>query len=117
MTETKHAPRSYWFVGASYGRTEDQTPRFVNDGIWENGYDNRYLYQMYAYLRSQEGSGDGYSADAEGLLLHPAVGSSFDESVVTQDHKIRFMTMDLTANASDIRAELLRASQPETDVA
>lgn len=43
MTETKHAPRSYWFVGASYGRTEDQTPRFVNDGIWENGYDDRHL--------------------------------------------------------------------------
>jgi hypothetical protein len=22
---------------------EDQTPRFVNDGIWENGYDDRHL--------------------------------------------------------------------------
>ena len=66
-----------------------------------------YLYQMYAYLRSQEGTGDGYSDDAEGVLLHPSVGSKFDESVVIQGHKIRFMTVDLTASASDIRAELL----------
>ncbi|MFO6428868.1 AAA family ATPase [Erythrobacter sp. W302b] len=25
----------YWFVGSSYGRTNDQTERFLNDGIWE----------------------------------------------------------------------------------
>ena len=70
-----------------------------------------YLYQMYAYLRSQEGSSDGYSDDAEGLLLHPAVGSTLDESVVIQGHKIRFMTVDLTASASVIRAELLRVTR------
>jgi len=43
MTETTNAQRSYWFVGASYGRTEDQTPRFLSEGIWENGYDDKYL--------------------------------------------------------------------------
>ncbi len=63
---------------------------------------------MYAYLRSKKGSGDGYSDDAEGLLLHPAADSHLDEPVVIQGHKIRFMTVDLTASASDIRAELLR---------
>ena len=42
------APRSNWFVGASYGGTEDQTSRFVRDGIWENGYDDRYLAQVRA---------------------------------------------------------------------
>lgn len=43
MTEITDAPRSYWFVGASYGRTEDQTPRFLSEGIWENGYDDKHL--------------------------------------------------------------------------
>ncbi len=43
MTETKDTPKSYWFVGASYGGTEDQTPRFLSEGIWENGYDGKYL--------------------------------------------------------------------------
>ena len=42
------SPRSSWFVGASYGGTEDQTPRFLRDGIWENGYDDRYLDQVKA---------------------------------------------------------------------
>ncbi len=27
--------RASWFVGASYGGTDDQTPRFLTDGIWE----------------------------------------------------------------------------------
>lgn len=82
----------------------------TNGWYREESLRSGYLYQMYAYLRSQEGSGDGYSDDAEGLLLHPAVGTTFDESVVIQGHKIRFMTVDLTASASDIRAELLRVT-------
>lgn len=32
-----------WFVGASYGGTDDQTPRFLAEGIWENGYEDRLL--------------------------------------------------------------------------
>lgn len=32
-----------WFVGASYGGTNDQTSRFLEEGIWENGYDDKLL--------------------------------------------------------------------------
>lgn len=32
-----------WFVGAAYGHTRDQTPRFIAEGIWENGYDDKYI--------------------------------------------------------------------------
>lgn len=32
-----------WFVGASYGGYEDQMPRFLAEGIWENGYQDKYL--------------------------------------------------------------------------
>ena len=35
--------RACWFVGATYGRTDDQTPRFLQEGIWENGYQDKYL--------------------------------------------------------------------------
>ncbi len=34
--------RACWFVGATYG-TDDQTPRFLEEGIWENGYQDKYL--------------------------------------------------------------------------
>lgn len=27
--------KNYWFVGASFGGTEDQTERFIKEGIWE----------------------------------------------------------------------------------
>lgn len=35
--------RACWFVGATYGGTDDQTLRFLRDGIWENGYQDKYL--------------------------------------------------------------------------
>ena len=35
--------RACWFVGAAYGGTDDQTPRFLQEGIWENGYKDKYL--------------------------------------------------------------------------
>jgi 5-methylcytosine-specific restriction protein B len=29
---------AYWFVGAVWNKSDDQLPRFVEDGVWENGY-------------------------------------------------------------------------------
>ena len=66
-----------------------------------------YVYQMYAYLRSQEGSGDLRAEKAAGLLLHPSVGNMINEAVVIQGHEIRFATVDLGATASEIRERLL----------
>lgn len=37
------ASHATWFVGASYGGTDDQMPRFLAEGIWENGYDDKLL--------------------------------------------------------------------------
>lgn len=66
-----------------------------------------YLYQMYAYLRSQEGQGDLLADEASGLLLHPSVGHEVDESVVIQNHNMRFATVDLGARSREIRQRLL----------
>jgi hypothetical protein len=35
--------KTYWFLGANYTGNKDQTDRFINSGIWENGYDKKYL--------------------------------------------------------------------------
>jgi 5-methylcytosine-specific restriction protein B len=32
-----------WFVGASYGGTDDQMLRFLSEGIWENEYEDKHL--------------------------------------------------------------------------
>src|SRR5688572_27039020 len=37
-----------WFVGAAYGGTDDQLPRFLADGIWENGWEDKYHDQVRA---------------------------------------------------------------------
>ena len=71
-----------------------------------------YLYQIYAYLRSQAGRGDPLADRAEGLLLHPSVGESVDETAVIQGHRIRFATVDLTASTSEIRKQLRQACAP-----
>ncbi len=66
-----------------------------------------YLYQIYAYLRSQAGRGDPLADGAEGLLLHPAIDETVDEAITLQGHGIRFATVDLAAENSAIRARLL----------
>ena len=82
------------------GRYRDQTLR------------SGYLYQIYAYLRSQAGRGDPLADQAEGLLLHPSAGVGVDEAAVIQGHRIRFATVDLTASTSEIRTRLLQVCDP-----
>ncbi|MGE0105225.1 MAG: 5-methylcytosine-specific restriction endonuclease system specificity protein McrC [Blastocatellales bacterium] len=67
-----------------------------------------YLYQIYTYLRSQEGNGEPLAEKASGLLLHPSSGYMINEAVVIQNHEIRFATVDLGATAKEIREQLLQ---------
>jgi 5-methylcytosine-specific restriction enzyme subunit McrC len=73
----------------------------------EHSLKTAYVYQLYAYLRSQEGRGDLWADQADGLLLHPAISTSMDESVRIQGHRMRFATVDLTASHQEIRVQLL----------
>ena len=67
-----------------------------------------HIFQIYTYLRSQEDDGDPPSVDASGLLLYPVVKDGrVDESVIIQGHEIRFATVDLAAQATEIRRQLL----------
>lgn len=66
-----------------------------------------YMYQMYAYLRSQVGAGDKLADTASGLFLHPTVEGEVDEAAVIQGHRIQFATVDLTASPAVIRTRLM----------
>ncbi len=66
-----------------------------------------HIFQIYSYLRSQEGGENSMDENASGLLLYPAVGAMIDESVVIQNHKIRFATVNLAATKAEIREQLL----------
>ncbi len=38
--------RSFWFVGASWGGNDDQTPRFFQQGIWQNGQHDKFTDEI-----------------------------------------------------------------------
>jgi 5-methylcytosine-specific restriction enzyme subunit McrC len=72
---------------------------------------SHYIYQMYAYLRSQEQVSDPLSLTAAGLFLHPTVDAEVDETVRIQGHELRFVTVNLAMTAIEI-IERLRAIIP-----
>jgi 5-methylcytosine-specific restriction enzyme subunit McrC len=69
-------------------------------------FKSNYVYQLYAYLRSQEGLDPAWDK-ASGMLLHPTVDDALNERVVVQGHSMRFATIDLRLPAVKIREELL----------
>jgi 5-methylcytosine-specific restriction enzyme subunit McrC len=71
------------------------------------GLKSGYLYQMYAYLRSQEGLDRRWDR-ASGLFIHPAIDAALHENVVIQDHSVTFATVDLSRPPADVRHELRR---------
>jgi 5-methylcytosine-specific restriction enzyme subunit McrC len=65
-----------------------------------------HIFQLYAYVQSQHDR-DTLSSTAEGVLLYPVVRHHMDESAYIQGHRYRFLTVDLSGSAGDIRATLL----------
>lgn len=68
-----------------------------------------YLYQLYAYLKSQEGMGDGLADAAEGVLLFVKTSERemFTAETTIQGHHLRFMSVDLAAEPAAIRQRWL----------
>ena len=87
---------------------------FATGRYREKSFRSGYVYQIYAYLRSQEGQGKASTNTATGILLHPSVDCNFDEFVAIQKHKIRFVTVDLAASTLEIRSRLLNIITSET---
>lgn len=64
-----------------------------------------FIYQIYAYLRSQTGTGDSLADSSEGVLLFVAANGRppIDRSVTIQGHRIRFLSVDLAETPGAIR--------------
>ena len=70
-------------------------------------FKSNYIYQLYSYLLSQEKEKDQLSKTSTGMLLHPSIGVSFDESLKIQGHRLRFCTVDLSESSEAIVSRLL----------
>ena len=73
----------------------------------ERTLSSNYIYQMYAYIRSQEKDGDQTSQNSQVMLLHPAIGENINESVVIQGHRFHFRTIDLSGASNLFRDQLI----------
>lgn len=125
-----------WQIEAHSDRILDLLPRMKTDMILEHAIEQRrliidtkftavikpgyyreltvnqnYLYQIYAYVRSQVSNEDPLSQNASGLLLHAAIDEDVDEVVSIQGHCFRFATVNLAASSATIRTQLLRLLQ------
>ena len=67
-----------------------------------------HLFQLYAYLRSQEGA-DVAADAASGLLLYPTLDldAPLDEAMTLQGHRVRLVTVDLATRPDVWREHLL----------
>ena len=79
-------------------------------------YDSSHLYQLYAYLRSQEHLSQAHR-NAAGILLYPAVQAQLSERVELQGHVIKIECVDLAVAWQDVEkrlVELIDESRFET---
>ncbi len=100
LTSRRPPPRRI-VVDTKYSATTLSTGRY---GVEKFKSEN--LYQIYAYLRTQEHRGETYRC-AEGLLLYPTTAHELDESMIVQGHRIRVATVNLAARWEDIHGRLL----------
>lgn len=83
------------------------TPWSLVEGRFGNWrFDTSHLYQLYAYLRSQE-EVSGAHRTASGVLLYPTVRQHLSEKVTLQGHSIRIETVDLSLPWQEIESRLL----------
>lgn len=83
------------------------TGKSLTRGRFGNLSFNRdHLYQLYAYLRSQEDHSDEHKW-ATGVLLYPTVQYQLAEKIWIQGHLLRWETVDLTKPWQEIEASLV----------
>ena len=74
-------------------------------------FDSSHLYQLYAYLKSQEHLSEAHR-NAVGILLYPAVGAKLSEQIELQGHVIRIESVDLSAHWQEIEKSLIELVAP-----
>ena len=83
---------------------------FIENQWGKEIFDSSHLYQLYAYLKSQEHLSDAHRTGT-GILLYPVINDSFSERIELQDHIMRVESIDLAAPWQDVEIRLLELVQ------
>ncbi|MBI5464111.1 MAG: hypothetical protein HY966_04050 [Ignavibacteriales bacterium] len=83
------------------------TARSLTENQWGKPIlDSSHLYQLYAYLRSQEHVSEHHRT-ATGILLYPAAQYRLSERIELPDHVMRIECIDLAAPWQEIEQSLI----------
>ncbi len=90
--------------------------KFTAHSLVENQWgkpilDSSHLYQLYAYLKSQEHISEAHR-NAVGILLYPTVQNKLSERIELQDHMMRIECVDLAALWQEIERQLMEVITP-----
>ena len=99
--EEIYPPFRRTIIDTKYSLTTLATTRFGKET-----FKSENLYQIYAYLRTQEQQSPAHK-DAEGILLYPTTMCDLESAMLVQGHKIRVATVDLSKSWQEIEARLL----------
>lgn len=89
------------------------TAKSLVENQWgKQGYDSSHLYQLYAYLKTQEHLSEKHR-QAVGILLYPTVhGKNLSEVVQLQDISLRVESVDLSVEWQEIENRLIEVVTP-----
>ncbi|MBK8784144.1 MAG: hypothetical protein IPO22_20655 [Anaerolineales bacterium] len=87
--------------------TKFTTQSIIQNQWGKQEFDSSHLYQLYAYLKTQEHLSESHR-QAEGILLYPCVaGNMLSQKIQLQDMSIRIESVDLSAAWQEIEKQLL----------
>ncbi|HRQ22339.1 MAG TPA: hypothetical protein PLF42_02830 [Anaerolineales bacterium] len=83
------------------------TAKSLTENMWgKQLFESSHLYQMYAYLNTQERLSE-FHQKAAGILLYPAIHGKFSERIELEDHTIVIECLDLTTSWQEVEEQLL----------
>ena len=74
-------------------------------------FDSSHMYQLYAYLKSQEPVSEAHQ-NAVGILLYPTAQYKLSDQIELQEHVMRFESVDLAASWQEIERQLIELVTP-----
>ncbi len=95
----------------SSGRIVVLDTKFTAHSIVKNrwdgqSFDSGHLYQLYAYLKTQEHLSEPHRC-ASGILLYPAINTYLSEKIILRSQTLRIESVDLSAPWTEIERHLL----------
>ena len=108
VASRKNVPSSCWFVGA-YSKSGDHTDRFIQEGIWEHGFEDKYL----DLVKSIE-PGDRIAIKSTYTTKHGLPFDNRGESISTMAIKATGVVTENNGDGRNLRVNWTPMAQPRT---